>query len=186
MNRLAGRVCLVTGSTGIAAASATRLAGEGATVFVTSRNEGHCRQLVEQIIARGGQGDDTVNASLTNSIGFLVFADGGADTVALEQIHAVHLGIHAGEGNDSVDVRDSAFAALGVALGDGDDTLTTADLRALVAILLGGEGQDTLEVISDNHFAHELIRGFEIPPDINTDGLPFGQRPLGRLLSRLR
>jgi NAD(P)-dependent dehydrogenase (short-subunit alcohol dehydrogenase family) len=55
VNRLAGRVCLVTGSTGIAGASATRLAAEGANVFVTSRNEGHCRQLVERIIARGGQ-----------------------------------------------------------------------------------------------------------------------------------
>jgi len=55
MNRLAGRVCLVTGSTGIAAASAERFAGEGASVFVTSRSEGHCRELADRIVAGGGR-----------------------------------------------------------------------------------------------------------------------------------
>jgi NAD(P)-dependent dehydrogenase (short-subunit alcohol dehydrogenase family) len=54
MNRLAGRVCLVTGSTGIAAASAERLAAEGASVFVTSRSEEHCRSLVARLRAIGG------------------------------------------------------------------------------------------------------------------------------------
>jgi NAD(P)-dependent dehydrogenase (short-subunit alcohol dehydrogenase family) len=53
-NRLAGRVCLVTGSTGIAAASAERLAAEGASVFVISRSEDHCRELVDRIAAAGG------------------------------------------------------------------------------------------------------------------------------------
>ena len=37
MNRLVDRVCLVTGSTGIAAAAAERLAAEDASVFVVSR-----------------------------------------------------------------------------------------------------------------------------------------------------
>lgn len=55
MNRLAGRVCLVTGSTGIAAASAERFAAEGASVFVTSRNEEHCQQLADRIVAGGGR-----------------------------------------------------------------------------------------------------------------------------------
>lgn len=55
MNRLAGRVCLVTGSTGIAAASAERFAGEGALVFITSRNEDHCGGLAERIAAAGGR-----------------------------------------------------------------------------------------------------------------------------------
>jgi NAD(P)-dependent dehydrogenase (short-subunit alcohol dehydrogenase family) len=55
MNRLAGLVCLVTGSTGIAAASAERFAGEGALVFVTSRDEGHCRDLAGRITAAGGR-----------------------------------------------------------------------------------------------------------------------------------
>jgi NAD(P)-dependent dehydrogenase (short-subunit alcohol dehydrogenase family) len=55
MNRLAGRVCLVTGSTGIAASSAERFAAEGSSVFVTSRSEEHCRELVERITAAGGR-----------------------------------------------------------------------------------------------------------------------------------
>ena len=54
MSRLAGLACLVTGSTGIAAAAAERFAEEGAAVFVTSRTEAHCRDLVERIVGRGG------------------------------------------------------------------------------------------------------------------------------------
>ncbi len=52
--RFEGRVCLVTGSTGIAAASALRFAAEGARVFVASRTEAHCRDLVDAIGAAGG------------------------------------------------------------------------------------------------------------------------------------
>jgi NAD(P)-dependent dehydrogenase (short-subunit alcohol dehydrogenase family) len=55
MNRLDGRVCLVTGSTGIAAAAAERFAAEGAAVFVTSRTESHCRDLAARITAPGGR-----------------------------------------------------------------------------------------------------------------------------------
>ena len=55
MNRLSGLVCLVTGSTGIAAASAERFAEEGAAVFVTSRNEEHCRDLSARIATHGGR-----------------------------------------------------------------------------------------------------------------------------------
>ena len=54
MNRLAGRVVLVTGSTGIAAASAARFAAEGAQVFIVSRTDAHARALAERIEARGG------------------------------------------------------------------------------------------------------------------------------------
>jgi len=54
VNRLGGRVCLVTGSTGIAAASATRLAAEGAETFVVSRRADHARDLAERIVAAGG------------------------------------------------------------------------------------------------------------------------------------
>lgn len=57
MNRLAERVCLVTGSTGIAAAAAGRLAGEGAAVFVVSRTESHVRDLVDRIRADGARAD---------------------------------------------------------------------------------------------------------------------------------
>jgi NAD(P)-dependent dehydrogenase (short-subunit alcohol dehydrogenase family) len=55
VNRLGGLVCLVTGSTGIAAASAELFAEEGASVFVTSRSEEHCRDLASRIAARGGR-----------------------------------------------------------------------------------------------------------------------------------
>jgi len=54
MNRLRDRVCLVTGSTGIAAAAARRFAAEGAAVFVVSRTEDHARTLAEEIAASGG------------------------------------------------------------------------------------------------------------------------------------
>ena len=53
--RLRDRVCLVTGSTGIAAASTRRLAAEGASVFVVSRTAGHARALAEELEAAGGQ-----------------------------------------------------------------------------------------------------------------------------------
>ena len=54
MSRLAGRVCLVTGSTGIAAAAAARLAVEGAETFVVSRTADHARDLADRIVAAGG------------------------------------------------------------------------------------------------------------------------------------
>ena len=54
VNRLAGRVCLVTGSTGIAEASALRFAAEGASVFVVSRTAGHAYDLADRISTAGG------------------------------------------------------------------------------------------------------------------------------------
>ncbi len=54
MNRLADRVCLVTGSTGMAQAAAVRLAAEGGRVFVVSRTEDHVRALADGIVATGG------------------------------------------------------------------------------------------------------------------------------------
>ena len=58
--RFAGKVCLVTGSTGIAAASARRFAAEGARVVVASRTEAHCRDLAEAIVADGGEASHEV------------------------------------------------------------------------------------------------------------------------------
>lgn len=52
--RLAGRVCLVAGSTGIAEASARRFGAEGAHVFITSRTAAHCEALAESVRVDGG------------------------------------------------------------------------------------------------------------------------------------
>jgi NAD(P)-dependent dehydrogenase (short-subunit alcohol dehydrogenase family) len=62
--RLRDRNCLVTGSTGMAAASARRLAEEGAAVFVVSRTADHARVLADELVAAGGQAD-WVAADLT-------------------------------------------------------------------------------------------------------------------------
>lgn len=51
--RLLDRVCVVTGSTGIGAASARRFAEEGAAVFVVSRTAEHARSLAEALSADG-------------------------------------------------------------------------------------------------------------------------------------
>jgi NAD(P)-dependent dehydrogenase (short-subunit alcohol dehydrogenase family) len=47
--RLQNRVCLITGSTGIGAATARLAASEGASVFVVSRDEESCRALAGEI-----------------------------------------------------------------------------------------------------------------------------------------
>jgi NAD(P)-dependent dehydrogenase (short-subunit alcohol dehydrogenase family) len=51
--RLAGRSVVVTGATGIAAASAHLFAAEGARLFVISRTADHCRALVDDLVASG-------------------------------------------------------------------------------------------------------------------------------------
>ena len=53
--RLSGRTCLVTGSTGIAAAAAERFVAEGASVVVVSRTTSHVEELVERLRAGGGR-----------------------------------------------------------------------------------------------------------------------------------
>ena len=63
---------MITGSTGIAAASAHRLAAEGAALVVASRTEEHCRSLVEAITSAGGAASYEV-ADLTE--------DGAADRI---------------------------------------------------------------------------------------------------------
>jgi NAD(P)-dependent dehydrogenase (short-subunit alcohol dehydrogenase family) len=58
--RLAGRVALITGSTGIAEASALRFAAEGARVFVVSRTDANVAALVDAVRAAGGDADGAV------------------------------------------------------------------------------------------------------------------------------
>ena len=55
MDRLAGKTCLITGSTGIAAAAAMLFAAEGARIFVTSKTEAHCAELVDRLRATGAE-----------------------------------------------------------------------------------------------------------------------------------
>jgi NAD(P)-dependent dehydrogenase (short-subunit alcohol dehydrogenase family) len=55
MARLQGRTCLITGSTGIAAASAELFVAEGARVFFTSRTEQKCAELHARLVAAGGR-----------------------------------------------------------------------------------------------------------------------------------
>ena len=57
MDRLNGRGIIVTGATGIAAASARRFAAEGARVVIISRTAASCEALVGEIVAAGGQAD---------------------------------------------------------------------------------------------------------------------------------
>src|SRR5438093_1052862 len=62
--KLQDRVCLITGSTGIAACTAKLAAREGATVFVASNAEDSCQALAESLGAQGGVCDACV-ADLT-------------------------------------------------------------------------------------------------------------------------
>ncbi|CAN5599068.1 SDR family oxidoreductase [soil metagenome] len=65
MGRLQDHGVIVTGATGIAAASARLFAAEGARIVVVSRTESHCRELVEAIGSTGGRAS-FVAADLTN------------------------------------------------------------------------------------------------------------------------
>jgi len=53
VDTLDNKICLITGSTGIAEATALYAAEEGAKVFVTSRTEANCRALAEKLGEQG-------------------------------------------------------------------------------------------------------------------------------------
>jgi NAD(P)-dependent dehydrogenase (short-subunit alcohol dehydrogenase family) len=69
VSRLDGRVVLVTGSTGIAAAAAEALINAGAVVFVTSRTAEHVDNLVEDLAVRAaGKAADLTQESAVQSV----------------------------------------------------------------------------------------------------------------------
>ena len=57
VGRMAGRTALITGSTGIAEASAELFASSGASIFIVSRTDRHCRELVDRVADNGTQAD---------------------------------------------------------------------------------------------------------------------------------
>ena len=62
MSRFAGRVCLVTGTTGMAASAARAIVAEGGNAFVVSRTEANVRALAEEL----GEGCGSAVADLTD------------------------------------------------------------------------------------------------------------------------
>ena len=62
--RLAGKVCAITGATGIAEAAAVRFAAEGARLFVVALREDDCLALADQIAPKTGV--EWVAADLTD------------------------------------------------------------------------------------------------------------------------
>jgi NAD(P)-dependent dehydrogenase (short-subunit alcohol dehydrogenase family) len=66
--RLAERVILVTGSTGIGAATARRAADEGAAVFVVSRTAEHARDLAERLPDAGWAAADLTDESAVERV----------------------------------------------------------------------------------------------------------------------
>ena len=81
--RFAGKACLVTGSTGIAAAAAVALHGEGARVFVVSRTQEHVDDLLRTLgpDSAGSRADLTQETEVDGLIGELVEKFGRLDCV---------------------------------------------------------------------------------------------------------
>jgi NAD(P)-dependent dehydrogenase (short-subunit alcohol dehydrogenase family) len=104
VTRLAGKAILITGSTGIAAATAKRAAAEGARVFIVSRTADHARDL-----AAGLDGAGWAAADLTD--------EGAVDTAV--GAAAEHL--------SRIDGLFSAVGGSGRRFGDGRVHELTAD-----------------------------------------------------------
>ena len=112
--RLAGRVVLITGTTGIGAATAARAAAEGASVFVVSRTQEHARALGERLPDAGW-----ATAELT-------------DEAAVDRVVRAAV-----ERFGRIDALFTAAGGSGRRFGDGPiDTLTADAWEATVALNL--------------------------------------------------
>lgn len=76
---LAGRVVLVTGSTGIAAATARAAADEGARVFIVSRDPGHAQTLADEVGGAWSTADLTDEAATDHAVARAVEVFGRID-----------------------------------------------------------------------------------------------------------
>jgi NAD(P)-dependent dehydrogenase (short-subunit alcohol dehydrogenase family) len=112
VTRLAGKAILITGSTGIAAATATRAATEAARVFIVSRTADHARDLAD-----GLDGAGWVAADLTD--------EGAVDAAVAAAVE--HLG--------RIDGLFSAVGGSGRRFGDGQIHDLTADAWEATAAL---------------------------------------------------
>lgn len=79
MDRLAGRVILITGSTGIAAAAAESAAAEGARVFVISRDPDHASALADRVGGAWAGADLAEEAPVAAAVGTAVVRFGRID-----------------------------------------------------------------------------------------------------------
>ncbi len=86
MTALSNKVCLITGSTGIGAATARLAAEAGARVFIVSRTEEHCQVLAAEIAGGGGScafyaADLTVGAAVEEAVRHCVTEFGRIDAL---------------------------------------------------------------------------------------------------------
>ena len=79
MDRLRDRVCLITGSTGIGAATARRVVAEGGTVFIVSKTSDHARVLAEELHAGWAAADLTDEAQTDAAVASAVVLHGRID-----------------------------------------------------------------------------------------------------------
>ena len=76
---MSGRVCLITGSTGIAAATAELLAADGWRLLVCSRTEANCRGLAERLGCAYFAGDLSEDATAGRAVAAAVERYGRLD-----------------------------------------------------------------------------------------------------------
>jgi NAD(P)-dependent dehydrogenase (short-subunit alcohol dehydrogenase family) len=128
-DRLRGRGIIVTGATGIAAASARRFTEEGARLLVVSRTEAHSRDLVEALVATGATASHVV-ADLT-------------DAAAAERAMAAAI-----ERLDRVDGLFNVAGGSGRRMGDGPlHTLSAEAFEATIRLNVSSHVNSTAPVL---------------------------------------